>query len=153
MFMAGRAALDRAGPGGGAVIAVAVPTLVAALLLNLAVRALALGPFEVPASALPVLPLVMATLGSVLGPSFGCFMAFRRPDPRAMMKFLLPCAGFAVVGVLIEVARFGAGHRHLGALLFGTSQGVLAIGLALAALLWLLAVDGYWSGARRGEVP
>jgi hypothetical protein len=146
--MVGRAAVAT-GPRGWAVIAVAVPTTIAALLLNLAARALALGPFEIPAAALPMLPLVMATLGSVLGPSFGCFMAFRRPDPHSMMKFLLPCAGFALAGILIEVVRFGADHRHLGALLVGVSQGVVAIGLALAALLWLLAVDGYWSRARR----
>ena len=66
---------------------VTIPTAVVALLVNLAIRALALGPFQVPAPALPLAPLIIASVGAVLGPALGCYLAFRRPGSDSMRKF------------------------------------------------------------------
>jgi hypothetical protein len=120
---------------------VAIATAIVVLVVNLAIRALALGPFQVPASALPLMPLIMASVGAVLGPALGCYLAFRCPGPDSMRKFLLPGAGFALMGIVIEMIRFAADHGDFVALAVGASQGLVAIGLALPILLRLVAHD------------
>ena len=139
--MAGGPTVDRTAPSKWSVAMVAIPTAVVALAVNLAIRALALGPFEVPAPALPLMPLIIASVGAVLGPALGCYLAFRRPGPDSMRKFLLPGAGFALMGIVIEMIRFAADHGDFGALSVGASQGLVAIGLALPILLRLVAHD------------
>jgi hypothetical protein len=118
---------------------VAIPTAVAALTVNLGIRAVAVGQFEVPAQALPLAALVMASVMPVFGPAIGCYVAFRHPSPNSMRKFLLPGAALALMGVLIEVVRFAVSHHHPGALVVGGFQGVIATGLALPLLLRLVA--------------
>lgn len=132
-------AVDRMGPSRQSIVALAVPALLLALAVNFGVRAVALVWFDVPAATLPLAPLILASVGATLGPAFGCYMAFRRPVPQSMRKFLLPGAALTLLGLALEVARFGAGHRHWGALLVGASQGLVAIALVLPVLLWRVA--------------
>ena len=134
--------VDRMGPSTWAVAAVAIPTTAVALLLNLAIRAVAVGRFGVPAPALPLLAVIMPSLGAVLGTSLGWYLAFRRPGPNSMRNFLLPGVGFTLMGIAVEVVRFSTDHGHLGALVVGASHGLVAIALATIALLWLLGVEG-----------
>jgi hypothetical protein len=126
------------GPSIGRIAAVALPTAVLALLLNMLTRAAAIGPGGVPAEALPLAGLIAASVMPVLGPSLGYYMAFRNPGPNSMRKFLLPGAALVTMGILIEVGRFVAQHHHVRALLVGGTQGIVATALILPLLLWLV---------------
>jgi len=121
---------------------VAVPTAVGALMVNLGIRAVAVGQFAIPAGALPLAGLIIASVMPVFGPAFGCYVAFRHPDPNSMTKFLLPGAALVTMGVLIEVGRFALQHHHVGALMVGGTQGIIATGLAVPLLLRLVARTG-----------
>jgi hypothetical protein len=123
---------------GGRVAAVAIPTAVLALLVNLGTRNLAVARLGIPADALPLAGLVAASVMPVLGPSLGYYMAFRRPGPNGMRKFLLPGAALVCMGILIEVGRFAAQHHDVRALGVGASQGIVATALVLPLLLRLV---------------
>jgi hypothetical protein len=148
------------GPGAGPtglskrrIAMVAIPTAVAALTANLGIRAVAVDQFDVPAGALPLAGLIIASVMPVFGPAFGCYVAFRHPDPNSMMKFLLPGAALVLMGILIEVGRFALQHHHVGALVVGGSQGILATGLALPLLLRLVARSRNTQAPQTGITP
>jgi len=126
------------GPSIGRIAAVALPTAVVVLLLNIAARAVATSSFGIPPEALPLAGLIAASVMPVLGPSVGYYMAFRSPGPNSMRKFLLPGAALVCMGMLIEVGRFVAQHHHTGALLVGGSQGIVATVFILPLLLLLV---------------
>jgi hypothetical protein len=131
--------VEKAGPSLGSVAIVALPTAALSLGLNLGVRALAVDALPIPAATLPFMPLFMASVCAVLGPAVGCYLAFRRPGPGAMKKFLLPGVILVTMGLGLEVIRFATTHRNPAALAVGLSQGLVATGLAIPILLWLVS--------------
>jgi hypothetical protein len=122
----------------GRIAAVCIPTAVLALLLNMLTRALAISRLGIPAEALPLAGLVAASVMPVLGPSIGYYMAFRKPGPNSMRKFVLPGVVLVSMGIMIEVGRFAFQHHHVGALAVGGSQGIVATALILPLLLGLV---------------
>lgn len=124
---------------------VSVPTALVALVLNLGIRAVAVSRAALPVETLPLPGLIIASVMPVFGPALGCYLAFRHPGPNSMRQFLLPGAAFVLMGFVIEVIRFAMDHHHVGALIVGASQGLIATGLALPVLLRLVV--------QRGAVP
>jgi len=118
---------------------VAVPALVAALAINLGIRALAVGRFEVPAGALPFVFVIFVSFMSVFGPAFGCYMVFRHPSPTSMRNFLLVGTTLALMGVLAQVVRFAAIHHHVRGMVVGVFLELVGLGLSVPLLLRLVA--------------
>jgi hypothetical protein len=128
--------------GGGArgltwrrILTVALPIAAAAFAINAAIRAFALGRFDVPAAALPLAGTFMGSVMPVLGPAFGCYMAFRDPGRDSMKNFLLVSAVLVFIGPAVQLVLFTTIHHHVRALTFGLIQGALATALALPALV------------------
>jgi hypothetical protein len=132
--MAGRRTVEPARLSIARIAAVAIPGAIVAVLVNLAIRALAMERFGVPAEALPLPGVIIGSAMPVLGPAFGFYMAFRPPTPNSMRNFLLVSALLTVMGGLIQLVPYSKAH-HVGGLLVGEFQGLLATGLALFLLL------------------
>lgn len=132
--MTGRPTVGPAGMSGARVATVAIPGAVAAVVLNLAIRAWAMDRLGVPAQALPLPGVIIGSAMPVLGPAFGFFMAFRPPTPNSMRNFLLVSAALTVMGGLIQLVPYSQAHSVTG-LLVGEVQGLLATGIALFLLL------------------
>lgn len=132
--MAGEPTVEPAGLSKSRIVAVAIPGAIVAVLLNLAIRAVAMARLGVPAEALPLPGVIIGSAMPVLGPAFGFYMAFRPPTPNSMRNFLLVSAALTVMGGLIQLVPFAKAH-HVGGLLVGEFQGLLATGIALFLLL------------------
>ena len=64
-------------------------------------------PGEVPAFGLG--KVLLASVPAVLGNTLGFYMSFRRYDPRALVKFLAPAAGFFVAFMIPPIWGLLAG--------------------------------------------
>ena len=71
------------------------------LLIAIAAPAALGAPEEV--SRFGIVKVVLATFPAVLGNALGFYMAYRRYDPRALVEFLAPAAGFFVVFMSLPV--------------------------------------------------
>lgn len=130
---------------------VAIVVAVASFAINLGIRAVAVGRFAVPAAALSLAGVFIASVMPVLGLAFGCYMAFRDPAPGSMRSFLLVSAAFLLVGSLIPMVLFATVHHHVGALAVSESEALIATVLVLPPLLRLVAraadIDAHAAGS------
>lgn len=110
-------------------IAFAINTLIA----NAAPPALGV-PGEV--SQFGIVKVVLATVPAVLGNALGFYMSYRRYDPRALVKFLAPAAGFYVAFMSIPVWGLLAGGTFT-AFAVGATLNTVAVVVAVPALLAL----------------
>lgn len=113
---------------------IALPAALAALLINAAVRILAVVFWDIPEAALSVIGLFVGSIMAALGPAFGCYMIFRHPDPTSMRKFLRMVAALVFIGPVINLILYLAVHHNLRALGVGVSQGLIATVLAVPRL-------------------
>lgn len=110
-------------------VAFAVNTLIA----NAAPPALG-APGEV--SQFGTVKVVLATLPAVLGNTLGFYMSYRRYDPRALVKFLAPAAGFFVAFMTIPVWGLLAGGTFT-AFAVAAALNIVSVSVAVSALLAL----------------
>ena len=80
--------------------------------------------------------VLMATVPAVLGNVFGFYMSYRRYDPRALVKFLVPAAGFYVAFMAIPAWGLISGGT-LTAFAVGAIINTVAVAVAVPALLAL----------------
>lgn len=80
--------------------------------------------------------VVLATVPAVLGNTLGFYMSYRRYDPRALVMFLAPAAGFYVAFMSIPVWGLLSGGTFT-AFAVGTILNTAAVAIAVPALLAL----------------
>ena len=80
--------------------------------------------------------VVLATLPAVLGNTLGFYMSYRGYDPRALVKFLAPAAGFYVAFMAIPTWGLISGGT-LTAFAVGAALNTVAVAVAVPALLAL----------------
>ncbi len=80
--------------------------------------------------------VLMSTVPAVLGNALGFYLSYRRPDPRALVKFLAPAAGFYAAFMSIPVWGLLAGGT-LTAFAVGAIINTVAVAIAVPALLAL----------------
>ncbi|QIN77440.1 hypothetical protein GBA65_01755 [Rubrobacter marinus] len=80
--------------------------------------------------------VVLATIPAVLGNALGFYMSYRSYDPRALVKFLVPAAGFFVAFMSIPVWGLLAGGT-VTAFVVAATLNVVAVAVAVPALLAL----------------
>ena len=80
--------------------------------------------------------VVLATVPAVLGNALGFYMSYRRYDPRALVRFLAPAAGFYVAFMSIPVWGLISGGT-LTAFAVGAVLNTVAVAVAVPALLAL----------------
>lgn len=80
--------------------------------------------------------VMLATVPAVLGNTLGFYMSYRRYDPRALVKFLGPAAGFYVAFISIPVLGLISGGT-LTAFVVGIILNTVAVAVAVPALLAL----------------
>lgn len=109
--------------------AFAINTLIA----NAAPAALG-APGEV--SQFGTMKVMMATLPAVLGNTMGFYMSYRRYDPRALVKFLAPAAGFYLAFMGIPTWGLVSGGTPTS-FAVGAALNTVAVAVAVPALLAL----------------
>lgn len=114
-------------------MAFAINTLVA----NVGPSALG-APDEV--SQFGLVKVALATVPAVLGNALGFYMSYRRYDPKALVKFLVPAAGFYAAFMSIPVWGLVAGGT-LTAFAVGSALNTVAVLVAVPALLALRPGD------------
>ncbi|QIN83497.1 hypothetical protein GBA63_13290 [Rubrobacter tropicus] len=80
--------------------------------------------------------VLMATVPAVLGNTLGFYMSYRKYDPRALVKFLAPAAGFYVAFMAIPVLGLISGGTFT-AFAVGATLNTVAVAVAVPALLAL----------------
>lgn len=80
--------------------------------------------------------IVLATVPAVLGNALGFYMSYRSFDPRALVKFLAPAAGFYVAFMSIPVLGLISGGTFT-AFAVGAILNTVAVAIAVPALLAL----------------
>ena len=80
--------------------------------------------------------VLMATVPAVLGNALGFYMSYRKYDPRALVKFLAPAAGFFVAFMSIPFYGLLAGGTFT-AFAVASALNVVAVAVAVPALLAL----------------
>lgn len=80
--------------------------------------------------------VVLATVPAVLGNALGFYMSYRRYDPRALVKFLAPAAGFYVAFMAVPLWGLISGGT-LTAFAVGSTLNTIAVAVAVPALLAL----------------
>ncbi len=80
--------------------------------------------------------VALATVPAVLGNALGFYMSYRRYDPRALVKFLAPAAGFYVAFMSIPAWGLISGGTFT-AFAVGASLNTVAVTIAVPALLAL----------------
>ncbi len=78
----------------------------------------------------------LATIPAVLGNTLGFYISYRRYDPRAVVKFLAPAAGFYLAFMAIPLWGLISGGT-LTAFAVGAILNTIAIAVAVPALLVL----------------
>ena len=80
--------------------------------------------------------VLMATVPAVLGNALGFYMSYRSYDPRALVKFLAPAAGFYAAFMAIPVWGLISGGTFT-AFAVGAIINTVAVAIAVPALLAL----------------
>ena len=80
--------------------------------------------------------VALATVPAVLGDALGFYMSYRRYDPRALVKFLAPAAGFYVAFMSIPVWGLLSGGTFT-AFAVGAILNTVAVAIAVPSLLAL----------------
>ena len=111
----------------------AVAFAVNVLIVNAAPPALG-APGEV--SQFGFLKVALATVPAVLGNALGFYMSYRKYDPRALLKFLVPAAGFYAAFMAVPVWGLISGGT-LTAFAVGAIINTVAVAIAVPALLAL----------------
>jgi uncharacterized membrane protein len=88
------------------------------------------------ASQFGTVKVVLATVPAVLGNILGFYMSYRKYDPRALVKFLAPAAGFYAAFMSIPVWGLLSGGT-LTAFAVGAALNTVAVAIAVPALLAL----------------
>ena len=122
---------------------------VAVALVGLVLSAVAFGINTLIAGAIPpalgapdevalfgTVKVVLATLPAVLGNTLGFYMSYRSYDPRALVKFLAPAAGFFVAFMGLPVWGLNSGGT-ITAFTVASALNVVAVVVAVPALLAL----------------
>src|ERR687893_1808803 len=91
---------------------------------------------EGEASQFGTVKVVLATVPAVLGNILGFYLSSRRYDPRALVKFLAPAAGFYVAFMSIPVWGLLSGGTFT-AFAVGAILNTVAVAVAVPALLAL----------------
>ncbi|MBA2511473.1 MAG: hypothetical protein H0V28_08340 [Rubrobacteraceae bacterium] len=89
---------------------------------------------EVPAFGLG--KVLMASVPAVLGNTYGFYMSYRSYDPRALVKFLAPAAGFSVAFMIPPVWGLIAGG-NLAAFAVAALLNIVPVAVAVSVLLGL----------------
>ncbi len=80
--------------------------------------------------------VALATIPAVLGNALGFYMSYRRYNPRALVKFLAPAAGFYAAFMSIPVWGLLSGGTFT-AFAVGAILNTVAVAIAVPALLVL----------------
>lgn len=80
---------------------------------------------------------LMASFPAVLGNTLGFYMSHRAPDPRALVKFLAPAAGFFVLFMTPPAWTLILGGGTVATFATSTVLNVIPVGLAVATFLAL----------------
>lgn len=88
------------------------------------------------ASLFGTVKVLMATVPAVLGNVLGFYMSYRSYDPRALLKFLAPAAGFYVAFMSIPLWGLVSGGTFT-AFAVGAIINTVAVAIAVPALLAL----------------
>ena len=78
----------------------------------------------------------MASVPAVLGNTYGLYMSYRSYDPRALVKFLSPAAGFSVAFMIPPVWGLIAGG-NLAAFAVAALLNIVPVAVAVSVLLGL----------------
>jgi uncharacterized membrane protein len=111
---------------------------VIALTIGMLVDAVAPSVLEVPSDD-PVLSLMsvsLASILSVLGYAIGFYFSYRSHDPRALLKFLAPAAGFFLAFMISPVWGLLAGDAF-ASFAVASALNVVPLAVALPVLLSL----------------
>ena len=100
------------------------------------------------ASAFGTGKVFLASVPAVLGNTLGFYMSYRRPDPRAELKFLAPAAGFFVAFMSIPAWGLISGGT-LTSFAVGAVLNIVPVAMAVPALLALRPA----AAAERPPVP
>ncbi len=113
--------------------------LVAAFLVNLAIRWLGQQLLDVPKDLKSLTPmaLIPPTLLPVLGNCFGCYMSWRMPSRRSMQTFLGVGGFMTLVGVAISLAMLPPGVST-GSVVTTVAISVAPVLVIVPALLYLV---------------
>ena len=119
----------------------------AVVLVGLVLSAMAFGINTLIANAVPpalgapgevsqfgTIKVALATFPAVLGNTLGFHMSYRRYDPRALVKFLAPAAGFFVAFMGLPVWGLISGGT-ITAFAVAATLNVVAVAVAVPALL------------------
>lgn len=121
-----------------AVVGVGLLLSAIAFAVNMLIANVAPPAFGVPGevSQFGFAKVLMATVPAVLGNALGFYMSYRRYDPRALLKFLAPAAGFYAAFMSIPVWGLISGGT-LTAFAVGAIINTVAVAIAVPALLAL----------------
>lgn len=80
---------------------------------------------------------LLASFPAVLGNTLGFYMSYRGYDPRALVKFLAPAAGFFVLFMIPPVWTLILGGGTLGTFATSAVLNIVPVSVGVAALLAL----------------
>lgn len=80
---------------------------------------------------------LLASFPAVLGNTLGFYMSYRSHDPRALVKFLAPAAGFFVLFMIPPVWTLILGGGTLGTFATSSVLNIVPVSVGVAALLAL----------------
>ncbi len=80
---------------------------------------------------------LLASFPAVLGNTLGFYLSYRRPDPRALAKFLAPAAGFFVLFMIPPAWTLLLGGGTAATFATSTVLNIVPVSLAVAAFLAL----------------
>jgi len=132
---------------------IALPAALAALLINVAVRIVAVVWWNIPEGALSLMGLFVGSIMPALGPAFGCYMIFRHPKPTSMRRFLAMVGVLVFIGPIINLVLYLAVHHNLPALGVGVTQGLIATVLAVPRLALMAHEESLRTGLPAPHLP